>query len=209
MILINLCHSYYTFLVIAHDEDQGSNGEIRYSFASDSGDILNVFAIDTYTGWITTLVSMDKETKSEYKFHINAADNGTPKHTARTSVILRLKDYNDCPSVFKKRYYEGAVNEDALPGTVVLTLEISDADADLNTPVDYFITSGDPSSQFQIRQTGEVYVAKPLDRETAAQYNLEIIVTDGLFTDTTKVDIAILDVNGVYIVMPTEYEPSL
>lgn len=111
-------------------------------------------------------------------------------------MIIRLKDYNDSPPVFKKQFYESAVNEDALPGTVVLTLEITDADIDLATHVDYFIISGDPSSQFQIRQTGEVYVAKPLDRESVAQYDLQIIVTDGLYTDTTKVTISILDANG-------------
>lgn len=139
---------------------------------------------------------MNKEIKAEYKFHIIATDNGSPKHTARTTVIIRLKDYNDSPPVFKKPFYKSAVNEDALPGTVVLTLGITDEDSDLSTPVDYFIISGDPSSQFQIRQTGEVYVAKALDRETVGKYDLEIIVTDGLFTDTTKVLIIILDANG-------------
>ncbi|KAF5307382.1 hypothetical protein FQR65_LT07099 [Abscondita terminalis] len=181
--------------VIAHDADQTSSVELRYSFGSDSGDILNIFSIDAYTGWITTLVPLDKELKSEYKFHVTAADNGTPKHTARTTVIIRLKDYNDSPTIFKKSFYEGAVNEDALPGTVVLTLEVTDADIDLNTPVDYFIISGDPSSQFQIRQTGEIYVAKALDRESVSKYDLKIIVTDGLFTHTTTVTIHIIDAN--------------
>ncbi|XP_031337329.1 fat-like cadherin-related tumor suppressor homolog isoform X2 [Photinus pyralis] len=180
--------------VIAHDADQASR-ELRYSFGSDAGDVLNIFAIDAHTGWITTLTPLDKEIKSEYKFHITATDNGTPKHTARTTVIIRLKDYNDSPTTFKKSYYESAVNEDALPGTVVLTLEVTDADIDLSTPVNYFIISGDPSSQFQVRQTGEIYVAKSLDRESVSKYDLQIIVTDGLFTDTTKVTINILDAN--------------
>lgn len=182
--------------VIAHDEDTGSNGEVRYSFGSDAGEAINVFAIDAFTGWITSLVPLDKETKAEYKFHVVASDNGSQKHTARTTVIIRLKDYNDSPPVFKKKFYQTAVNEDALPGTVVTTLEITDADVDLNTPVDFYITAGDPSSQFQIRQTGEVYVVKPLDRETVASYNLNIIVTDGLFTDSTTVAIKIFDANG-------------
>lgn len=125
-----------------------------------------------------------------------ASDNGHQKHTARTTVIIRLKDYNDSPPVFKMKLYQTAVNEDALPGTVVTKLEIIDADEDLITPVDYYIISGDISSQFQIRQTGELYVVKALDRETVANYNLKIIVTDGLYTDTTAVSINILDANG-------------
>ena len=129
---------------------------------------------------------------------MTATDNGTPKHSARTTVIVRLKDYNDSPTTFKKRFYESAVNEDALPGTVILTLDTIDADTDLTTPVDFYIISGDPSSQFQIRQTGEIYVAKPLDRENVPHYDLQVLVTDGMFTDVTNVSIAILDANGEF-----------
>lgn len=182
--------------VIANDEDQGSNGEVRYSFASDSGDIVNVFAIDAYTGWITTLVPLDKEQKAEYKFHVVATDGGTPKHSARTTVIIRLKDYNDSPTTFKDKIYKSEVSEDALPGTVILSVEVEDADTDLSTPVEFYIIGGDPSNQFQIKKTGELYVAKPLDRESVNNYDLELIVTDGLFTDTAHVSVTVLDANG-------------
>lgn len=183
---------------MAHDEDQGANSEVRYSFSHDLGDTLNIFTIDSHTGWISTLVNLDKETKAEYKFYVTATDNGSPKHSARTTVIVRLKDYNDSPTLFGKRFYESSVNEDALPGTVLLTLDTTDADSDLTTPVDFYIISGDPSSQFQIRQTGEIYVAKGLDREKVPQYELQVLVTDGMFTDTTNVSVNILDANGEY-----------
>ncbi|XP_044259253.1 fat-like cadherin-related tumor suppressor homolog isoform X2 [Tribolium madens] len=181
--------------VVAHDEDQGANSEVRYSFSHDLGDMMNIFAIDSHTGWISTLVKLDKEAKMEYKFYVTATDNGTPKHSARTTVIIRLKDYNDSPTLFKKRFYESSVNEDALPGTVLLTLDTVDADSDLTTPVEFYIISGDPSSQFQIRQTGEIYVAKGLDREKVPHYDLQVLVTDGMFTDVTNVSISILDAN--------------
>nr|XP_015840549.1 PREDICTED: fat-like cadherin-related tumor suppressor homolog isoform X8 [Tribolium castaneum] len=181
--------------VVAHDEDQGANSEVRYSFSHDLGDMMNIFAIDSHTGWISTLVKLDKEAKMEYKFYVTATDNGTPKHSARTTVIVRLKDYNDSPTLFKKRFYESSVNEDALPGTVLLTLDTVDADSDLTTPVEFYIISGDPSSQFQIRQTGEIYVAKGLDREKVPHYDLQVLVTDGMFTDVTNVSVNILDAN--------------
>ncbi|KAK9874636.1 hypothetical protein WA026_005463 [Henosepilachna vigintioctopunctata] len=181
--------------VIAHDEDQGSNGEVRYAFDSDSGEIINIFAIDPHTGWLTTMIQLDKESKSEYKFHVTATDNGTPRQSARATVIIKLKDYNDSPTVFKKPLYETSVKEDALPGTVLVTLETKDADTDLTANVEFYITSGDASSQFQIRQTGEVYVAKKLDRETTPHYDLEVLVTDGLFIDTTRITIKVLDAN--------------
>uniref|UniRef100_A0A6P7FFE6 Fat-like cadherin-related tumor suppressor homolog isoform X1 n=1 Tax=Diabrotica virgifera virgifera TaxID=50390 RepID=A0A6P7FFE6_DIAVI len=181
--------------VIAHDDDQGNNGEVRYNFASDIGDTANLFAIDSHTGWISVIAKLDKEVKSEYKFFVTATDNGSPKHSARTTVLIRLKDYNDSPTTFRESFYNSSVDEDSLPGTVVLTLETNDADIDLSTPVDYYIVSGDPSSNFQVKQTGEIYVAKLLDREKISAYTLEVVVTDGLFTDKTKIEVNIGDVN--------------
>lgn len=192
--------------MVAHDQDQGSNGEVRYNFGSDIGDTTNFFAIDSHNGWISTIAQLDKETKAEYKFYVTATDNGTPKHSARTTVIIKLKDCNDSPTVFKESLYNSSVIEDALPGTVLQSLTTKDADTDLSTPVEFYIISGDPSSQFQIRQTGEVYVAKSLDREKVGNYNLEIIVTDGLFTDTTNVAVTILDANGECLITDTNGE---
>lgn len=56
--------------VVAHDEDLGSNGEVRYSFGSDIGELANVFTIDAYTGWVSSLVQLDKEKQAEYKFQV-------------------------------------------------------------------------------------------------------------------------------------------
>ncbi|XP_056644010.1 fat-like cadherin-related tumor suppressor homolog isoform X1 [Diorhabda sublineata] len=181
--------------VIAHDEDQGNNGEVRYNFSPDIGDTANLFAIDSHTGWISVIAKLDKELKPEYKFYVTAIDNGTPKNSARTTVLIRLKDYNDSPTKFKENFYNTTVSEDALPGTVVMILETTDADIDLTTPVEYYIVSGDGSSNFEIKQSGELYVAKALDREKVSSYNLEVMVTDGLFTDKTKIKVIIGDVN--------------
>lgn len=87
------------------------------------------------------------------------------------------------------------MNEDALPGTVVVQLSSSDLDSDVS-PVQYYITGGDPRSQFQIRATGEVFVVKELDRESVPRYILEVTGTDGKYIAKTKVTIDILDANG-------------
>lgn len=89
------------------------------------------------------------------------------------------------------------VNEDALPGTVVVQLTTTDKDVDLISPVEFYITNGDPYSQFQIRQTGEVYVAKPLDRESVSKYVLDVVATDGKFIAKSRVAVDILDANGM------------
>lgn len=182
--------------VTARDADTGSNGDIRYAFDSDAGDILNIFEIDVHTGAITTLVLLDREHVEEYNFRVIATDNGQPKRTGETTVMIRIKDYNDCPPTFKNNSYSAKVNEDALPGTVLLQLSTTDRDK-IEAPVDFYILSTDSQSHsvFQIRNTGELYVAKELDRETVPYYTLDIIATDGTFTTHTNVTVEVLDAN--------------
>lgn len=83
-----------------------------------------------------------------------ASDNGTPKQSARTTVIIRLKDYNNSPTLFKKSAYESSVSEDARPGTVVLTLDVTDADVDLQTPVDFYIIGEISDHNFRSEKLG-------------------------------------------------------
>ncbi|XP_065345647.1 fat-like cadherin-related tumor suppressor homolog isoform X4 [Cloeon dipterum] len=180
--------------VIAHDADQSKNKEIRYSFNTDIGDLANVFTMDPFSGWITTLTPLDMEKQSDYKFQVVATDNGNNKHFALTQVHIKIKDYNDNPPVFSESHYDAAVNEDALPGTVIKTLQTSDLDSDVSA-VQYYITGGDPRSEFSIRSTGEVFVSKFLDRESIPRYVLDIVATDGEHIAKTKLSIEILDAN--------------
>nr|CAD7397014.1 unnamed protein product [Timema cristinae] len=181
--------------VFARDMDEGVNGEVRYSFSPEMGGLSDMFAVDAYTGWITTLTQLDKEKQSEFVFQVVATDNGHQRHFARTSVYITLQDYNDNPPVFTNRHYVAAVNEDALPGTMVIQIKTTDADMDLRSSIEFYITRGDPRSQFKIGHDSKVYVAKPLDREKESIYVLDVTATDGKFITTTAVTIEILDVN--------------
>lgn len=94
-----------------------------------------------------------------------------------------------------------SVKEDALAGTVVVQLAVTDMDTELVSSVEYYITDGDPHSQFAVRSTGQVYVARPLDRETQDSYHLTITATDAKFVASTHVHVEILDANGMWILI--------
>lgn len=87
------------------------------------------------------------------------------------------------------------MNENSLPGTVITQLSVTDADSG-QSPIQYFITSGDSHVQFSIRSTGEVFVARALDREFIDSYELTILATDGKFVTSTNLTLNILDANG-------------
>lgn len=215
------------YTVTAEDSDQGTNGEVRYSLEIDE-DLTHIFTVDPHSGWISTLMHLDREKHQHYKLTLIASDNGHPKHSTRTIVHIQVQDYNDNPPAFSNNLYKASgetpsvnifllllvysyfltvqnmifisfpnitVNEDALPGTVIIQLLTSDADS-VKMPVELYIVSGDPASQLSVRPTGELYVVRPLDRETVPHYNLQIVATDGKFVATTNVSIEILDANG-------------
>ena len=89
-----------------------------------------------------------------------------------------------------------AVKENALAGTVVIKLTLTDLDSEIPASIAFYITSGNPLGQFAVRNTGEVYVTKPVDRELTDIYHLNVTATDGKYVTSTTLTINILDVNG-------------
>lgn len=180
----------------AHDLDAGPNGEVTYEFAAKDVKSPNLFSIDSQTGWITSAASFDREAKAEYEFDVIAVDRGTPNRLSSTAVVtVRIIDQNDEAPVFSQSSYSGAVNEDALPGTIILSITAIDRDQEPNNVMTFHISEGDPLGQFNIRRTGEIYVNKELDRELKPTYDLVVLATDGTFVSSARVSITILDAN--------------
>jgi protocadherin Fat 1/2/3 len=181
---------------LATDQDFGNNGEVTYSFSEESsGQLAHLFSIDPHNGWITSQGLLDYETTPTYILTVVATDNGKDRRSTQTTVKVTLVDANDNPPVFSQRLYTAAVNEGALPGTIIFQLQTTDADTAVESHVEFAITGGDPLGQFQIKQNGEVYVARSLDREVRSQYRMEVSATDGVFVNTCRVTIEILDDN--------------
>lgn len=80
----------------------------------------------------------------------------------------------------------------------MMKLELSDADSEIPSSIAFYITSGNPLAHFSVRNTGEVYVSKSIDRERIDVYHLGITATDGKFVSSTKLTIKVLDVNGKF-----------
>ncbi|XP_065207257.1 fat-like cadherin-related tumor suppressor homolog isoform X3 [Planococcus citri] len=176
--------------VHASDKDEGKNGEVRYSLENS-----NVFSIDPFSGWITNIVSLDREIQPAYALNITASDNGNPVFKSTARVLMNLIDSNDNPSLFTQATYVTSVKEDALAGTVIIRLALSDADSEIPKNIAFYITSGNPLAQFGVRNTGEIFVLKSLDRETIDFYELNMVATDGKFVTSSKLVINIVDVN--------------
>lgn len=155
----------------------------------------HLFEINKYTGWITLVSELDRETQEVYNLTVHAEQKSghLTEVVSNTTVTVRVSDCNDNPPVFSQPQYQTAVNEDAFSGTVFLALKTTDAD--VNSAVNYFIAEGDPMGRFKIHNNGDMYVTKPLDRERVANYELVVAASDGALVTTAKVNVEILDAN--------------
>jgi len=179
--------------VAAEDADLGLNGQFYYVMTNES--VHGMFVCDSATGSISLTGELDRESVAEYRLSVIAVDRGVPRMSSVTEVVVTVSDENDNAPVFLHSSYSGAVNEDALPGTIILTVMATDADVAPNNVVTYHIAGGDVLGQFGVRRSGEIYVNKLLDREEEAHYELTVLATDGAQVAMTTVTVNILDAN--------------
>lgn len=133
--------------VRAQDRDSGTNGQIQYRLTEAS----DTFSVDLDSGWITLLAVLDRETKEAYNVSISATDLGQPKRLSNVTVVkFVITDHNDEMPKFERPLYSAKVNEDALPGTVLIAVSAYDNDIGTNSEIVYQIIDGNPSGQFQV-----------------------------------------------------------
>jgi protocadherin Fat 4 len=180
--------------VRALDLDIGSNAQPSYTIIA--GDGLSRFAIDSFTGEVTSTVTLDKEEKSRYTLTVKA-DDGAPFHrTATTHLFVSVGDSNDNPPVFTQRVYSGNVSESSAIGTEIISIFATDADTGTNAEITYSIERNDTFGIYP--QNGTVYVSGHLDRETNAFYVVLVMATDGGLqpaSDTALINITLVDAN--------------
>lgn len=181
--------------VVAHDLDKSS--KFRYSFGDNMRKYAHQFNIDSVTGWITLLSPLDREKQELYNLTVWVKDSENVRDALQNFTIVQIKvmDHNDNPPLFTRSYYQTAVNEDAYLGTILMTLTTVDKDTSANTDTQYYIIEGDPEGKFKVRKNGDIFVNRPLDRETVPRYHLTVAATDGGFVSTATVTVDILDAN--------------
>uniref|UniRef100_A0A8C2JA51 Cadherin-23 n=1 Tax=Cyprinus carpio TaxID=7962 RepID=A0A8C2JA51_CYPCA len=168
--------------VFATDEDEGVNGEVRYSFlqtGAGNRDWEN-FHIDAVTGVINTAVKLDREKQALYSLVVVAYDLGQPvPYETMQPLQVALSDIDDNEPVFLKPprgslpYQTLSVPEHSSPGTVVGNVTGAvDADEGSNAIVYYFIAGGDTEGNFGMSAAGVLQVKKDLDREEIPVYSI-------------------------------------
>lgn len=199
--------------VIARDRDLGPNSEIQYSIAKANNSF--PFEIDLFSGYLWNKYPLDRERLSSFELEVVATDQSidSGKLRSQVKVVITVLDINDNAPLFLSssnvsaslvsknfdatgqfRVDEIVVREDIEVGTRLLTVKA--IDLDVNSQIFYRISNQQPVNYFQINNTsGDLFVAKALDREAHDQHKLIVAADDGKFESFHIVKVIVENVN--------------
>ncbi|ELW54091.1 Protocadherin beta-16 [Tupaia chinensis] len=182
--------------VSASDLDSGANGKVSYSLFQPSEDTSKTLEINPITGDIQLRTQLDFETVQSYEVDIKAKDGGG--HSGKCTLLLQVVDVNDNRPVVTMSALTSPIPENA-PETVVAVFSVSDPDSGNNGKT---VSSIQEDLPFilnpSVKNFYTLETKRALDRESQAEYNITITVTDlGTPRLTTEHSITVLvsDVN--------------
>ncbi|XP_062468967.1 cadherin-1-like isoform X1 [Pezoporus occidentalis] len=197
--------------------------KVFYSITGQGADTppVGVFTIERETGWLEVTKPLDREEIDKYILFSHAVSaNGQPVEDPM-EIIITVTDQNDNRPVFTKQVFIGYIEENAKPGTSVMTVNATDADDAINVNngiIGYSILSEEPKSAQQMftidPERGIISViGTGLDRETTPNYTLIIQAADqegnGL-TNTATAIVEVTDANdNAPVFDPTMYQGTV
>ncbi|XP_065814544.1 protocadherin alpha-2 isoform X4 [Labrus bergylta] len=177
----NLAIGTSIFRMNATDPDEGTNGEVEYSFGKSLRRKINFnFELDKLTGEIRVKGLVDFEENDVYKVDVDASDKASPPLTGECRLIIKIKDINDNPPEIEVTSLSNTISEDSKPGTIISLLSVTDKDAGVNGKTILQISNEVP---FELKPSFKenvysVVTKGLLDREQVPSYEITIRATD-------------------------------
>lgn len=170
------------------------------------GNAEGAFAINPYSGVITSQKPLDYERRSSYQLIVQAINMAGMASNA--TVTIQIVDENDSPPVFLFSQYLGSISEAAPINSIVrslgnnpLVIRAMDADSNQNALLIYQIVESTAKKYFTVdSSTGAIRTIADLDHETIAQFHFHVHVRDSGNPQLTaenpvEVTIDVMDVN--------------
>lgn len=183
----------------ATDPDEGSNGEVFYSFSSYTPErVRQMFSMDTDTGEIRVENNIDYEETNSYEMYIQAMDKGPAPVAVHCKVVVEVLDVNDNIPEIVLSSLSSPVREDARADTVVALISVNDRDSGPNKQVTLEIMPHLPFKIKSFRNHYTVVTSAFLDRESISSYNVTVNAVDGgapPLSSQMTFKVAVADVN--------------
>ena len=172
------------------------------------------FDVDSLTGEVRVIDSLDREEIAMYNLNITATDGLLTCSVAFTVIVDPINDNNP---VIDEPVYSASIPESAIIGTVVPGLQLTATDLDPESQVVFEIVPG-TSNSFEVTPQGLVVTNATLDRETRSMHTFQARATDGFYfsLEDALIEITVTDVNderpvfdqSVYAVDVQELTPA-
>ncbi|XP_072526719.1 protocadherin-23 [Salminus brasiliensis] len=189
----NLPPGHIVTQIMANDVDL--NSTIIYSLAG-KGEENRSFAIDRYSGVITSTRILDYEEQVLHTLRIVASDS---VHQTEAEVTIQVLDVNDNAPTFSQEFYQVKLPELTSANSFVVAVSATDKDSGLNGRISYRLLSS-PMKGFYIHaENGSIYTTKPLKYVTSGNV-IRLLVEaqdngDPSLSSITSVDIQVEDSN--------------
>ncbi|XP_066053564.1 protocadherin gamma-B5-like [Chamaea fasciata] len=189
------------YLGMAEDPDVGSNSLQGYELEANGYFTVEVKESQDGKKFADLVLrhSLDRESEPNLRLMLTAMDGGDPPRTGTAQLWINVTDANDNPPVFAQDRYRVSLREDAPPGSIVLNVSASDADAGTNAHITYGFgeMSAKELQKFAVdAQRGMITLQESLDFEDTRTFSLAVEATDGGgLVAHCKVEVEVLDVN--------------
>ncbi len=176
----------------------GGLGNILYSIVGGNSE--QKFSIDSDTGKISLVQTLNYETTDSYNISIRAESESIVV-SGETVVTVNVQDVNELPSFNTTcARQSGGCSFSIAENTVATTLgRIEASDPDLPTVANGMILYQLSSTRFSIDNTGLLRTTGQLDREAQSSYTFTLTVSDRCsgcaLSVTTTVRVIVTDVN--------------
>ncbi|NXN85419.1 PCDGD protein, partial [Bombycilla garrulus] len=186
---------------VAEDADVGSNSLQGYELEANGYFAVEVKESPDGSKFAELVLrrALDRESEEGLRLLLTALDGGDPPRTGTAQLWINVTDANDNPPVFAQDRYRVSLREDAPPGSTVLNVSASDADAGNNARINYGFGKM-PAKVLQKfvvdAETGRISLREALDFEDTRGYMLLVEARDdGGLVSHCKVEVEVQDVN--------------
>ncbi|XP_053575607.1 protocadherin gamma-C5-like [Bombina bombina] len=163
----------------ATDLDEGSSGEIKYSFVQHRlNTATEIFDLNPQTGEIFVKGNIDFEKSQLYELNIRATDKGVPELQGRCLVQIEVQDVNDNTPEILFTSKVNKVPENAPLGTVVGFISVRDKDSGRNGEIKLDVSPNVPFKCQSLNNRYSLVTSGYLDREKESQYTIKLTASD-------------------------------
>ncbi|XP_010785012.1 protocadherin alpha-3-like, partial [Notothenia coriiceps] len=187
----------------ATDVDVGRNGVSTYKLSQNEHFSLALHKEgDSVSAELVLQKALDREKQPVITMTLTAVDGGNPPKSGTSQIVVHVLDNNDNLPIFSQTLYKTEVPENTPLGTIVITVNATDADDGLNSDIVYSLRSKDQDhvlDMFEIdSQTGVIKVKGHIDFEEKKAFEIRVEASDKgqpPMSAHCKVLVEVMDVN--------------